>query len=46
MDYWSSEADDDDIAEWLGQSYETTAVGSQEAEVVGLPAAGDDEAAS
>ena len=44
MDYWSSEADDDDIAEWLGQSYETTSVGSQEpAEVVGLPGASDAE---
>ena len=47
MDYWSSEADDDDIAEWLGQSYETTTVGSQEAaEVLGLPSSGDDEQAS
>jgi DNA-directed RNA polymerase subunit beta' len=43
MDYWSSEGDDDDIAEWLGQSYETTTVGSQEvAEVLGLPTAGDE----
>jgi DNA-directed RNA polymerase subunit beta' len=47
MDYWSSEADDDDIAEWLGQSYETTSVGSQEpAEVLGLPVTGDGEQAS
>jgi DNA-directed RNA polymerase subunit beta' len=47
MDYWSSEADDDDIATWLGESYAESPVGSQEAAaVVGLPAAGDDEAAS
>ncbi|MGK2947623.1 MAG: DNA-directed RNA polymerase subunit beta', partial [Acidimicrobiales bacterium] len=40
MDFWSSEDDDEqDIAQWLGQSYEDTAVGSQEAEVVDLPAA-------
>jgi DNA-directed RNA polymerase subunit beta' len=46
MDYWSSEADDDDIAGWLGQSYESTAVGSQEADVVGFPVEGDGEQAS
>jgi DNA-directed RNA polymerase subunit beta' len=47
MDYWSSEADDEDIAEWLGQSYDTTAVGSQEVvEVFGLPTAGDGEQVS
>jgi DNA-directed RNA polymerase subunit beta' len=36
MDYWSSEADDD-IADWLAQGYDQTAVGTQEAaEVVDL----------
>jgi DNA-directed RNA polymerase subunit beta' len=47
MDYWSSDPEEDqDIAEWLGQSYETTTVGTQEvAEVLGLPTS-DDEAAS
>ena len=47
MDYWSSDPEEDqDIAEWLGQSYESTAVGTPEvAEVLGLPTS-DDEAAS
>jgi DNA-directed RNA polymerase subunit beta' len=40
MDYWSSDSDDDDdIAERLGQSYESTAVGAPGAEVVDLPTA-------
>ena len=43
MDYWSSESDDDqDIAEWLTQSYEQA---TADAEVVGITT-GDDEAAS
>ena len=47
MDYWSSDPEEDDIAEWLGQSYETRRPARQEvAEVLGLPTAGDDEAAS
>ena len=33
MDYWSSESDEQDIADWLTQSYETSPVGSQEAAV-------------
>ena len=48
MDYWSSEADDDDIAELARpQSYDQTTVGTQEAaEVLGLPRTGDGEQAS
>jgi DNA-directed RNA polymerase subunit beta' len=43
MDYWSSEADDEDISEWLAQGYDQTAVGTQEvAEVLGLATAGED----
>ena len=30
MDYWSSESDEQDIADWRTQSYETSPVGSQE----------------
>jgi hypothetical protein len=46
MDYWSSEADDEDIAEWLAQGYDQTAVGTPEvAEVLGLDAAGGAEGA-
>ena len=41
MDYWSSEADDDDIAGWLAQGYEQTEVGAQVAEVVALPDDGE-----
>jgi DNA-directed RNA polymerase subunit beta' len=41
MDYWSSEADDEDIAEWLAQGYDQTAVGTPDvAEVLGLETAG------
>jgi DNA-directed RNA polymerase subunit beta' len=43
MDFWSSEDDDEDIAEWLGSSYENTAVGTPDAEVVAI---GDGEQAS
>ena len=43
----SSADDEQDIAEWLGQSYETTTVGTQEpAEVLGLPTTGDGGQAS
>jgi len=45
MDYWSSEGDDEDIAEWLGQSYDNTAVGTQEvAEVLGHPTTDGEQA--
>jgi DNA-directed RNA polymerase subunit beta' len=44
MDYWSSEADDDDIAQWLAEGYDQTAVGAQVAEVVGLPTADGEQA--
>ncbi len=46
MDYWSSDgADEQDIAEWLTQSYDNTAVGTpDEAQVVSV--AGDGEQAS
>jgi DNA-directed RNA polymerase subunit beta' len=39
MDFWSSEAaDEGDMAQWLAEGYDQTAVGTQEvAEVVGLP---------
>jgi DNA-directed RNA polymerase subunit beta' len=37
MDYWSSESDDQDIADWLTQSYETSPVATQEAAVAVLP---------
>jgi hypothetical protein len=47
MDFWSSEDDGEDIAEWLGQSYEDTAVGTQEvAEVVSIGEPADGEQAS
>jgi DNA-directed RNA polymerase subunit beta' len=36
MDYWSSEADDDDIATWLAEGYDQTAVGTPD-----VPAAPD-----
>ncbi len=45
MDYWSSGAEEDeDIAEWLGQSYDQTAVGAAVAEVVGLPSTDGEQA--
>ncbi|MGQ0832394.1 MAG: DNA-directed RNA polymerase subunit beta' [Microthrixaceae bacterium] len=44
MEFYSSEADDDDIAGWLAQGYEQTPIGAQEvAEVLAI--AGDDEQA-
>jgi DNA-directed RNA polymerase subunit beta' len=43
MDYWSSESDDQDIADWLTQSYETSPI-AQEAVVAELPGAGGDVA--
>ncbi|HEX4867366.1 MAG TPA: DNA-directed RNA polymerase subunit beta' [Acidimicrobiales bacterium] len=44
MDYWSSEADDDDIAGWLAQGYGQTEAGAQPAEVVALPTADGEQA--
>ncbi len=45
MDYWSSEGAEEDIAEWLAQGYDQTAVGSQEvAEVLGLGTADGEQA--
>jgi len=45
MEYWSSEGDDEDMAELLGQSYDNTAVGTRDpAQVVSI--AGDGEQAS
>jgi len=46
MEGWSSDiGDEDDIAEWLGQSYESTTVGAQDvAEVVDLPTTDDEQA--
>jgi DNA-directed RNA polymerase subunit beta' len=34
MDYWSSESDDQDIADWLTQSYDTSPVGQEAAVAV------------
>ena len=42
MDYWSSESEEQDIADWLTQSYETSPVGSQEAAVAELVAVDGD----
>ena len=44
MDYWSSEADDEDIAGWLAQGYDQTPIGAQEVAQI-LEAAGDGEQA-
>jgi DNA-directed RNA polymerase subunit beta' len=40
MDYWSSESDDQDIADWLTQSYETSPIAQEAAVVAELPGAG------
>ena len=44
MDYWSSESDEEDIAQWLAEGYEQTEVGSQPADVVELPTTEDEQA--
>jgi DNA-directed RNA polymerase subunit beta' len=44
MDYWSSESDDEDMAQWLAQGYQQTEAGAQPAEVVALPTAEGEQA--
>ena len=42
LDYWSSDSDDEqDIAEWLKESYDNTAVGAPDAEVVNIGGEGE-----
>ncbi len=42
LDYWSSDSDEEqDIAEWLKESYDNTAVGAPDAEVVSIAGEGE-----
>jgi DNA-directed RNA polymerase subunit beta' len=44
LDYWSSESEDEDMAQWLAQGYQQTEAGAQPAEVVELPTAEGEQA--